>query len=43
VVDHRVPLGGVEGWVIAVARGDRPMEPWMNAKAFAVTNPLRLD
>ena len=43
VIEHRVPLGGVEGWVIAVARGEQPMQPWMDTQAFAVTNPLKLD
>ncbi|MEE2828776.1 MAG: hypothetical protein VX498_06290, partial [Myxococcota bacterium] len=40
----QVPAEASQGqdWVVAVARGTEPMLPWSEAKALAVTNPLRL-
>ncbi len=38
----RVSAFGVDGWVLAVARSEGPMEPWSSAPAYAITSPLRL-
>lgn len=41
-VDLSIPLEG-DGWILAVARGDRPMEPVLPARPFAFTNPIWID
>jgi hypothetical protein len=39
---YTVPMDGVDGWIVAIARGEAPMKPWSDATAFAITSPLRL-
>lgn len=42
VVTAQVSADGADGWVVAVARGSEPMEPWSSATALAITNVVRL-
>jgi hypothetical protein len=37
-----VPLEG-DGWIVAVVRGDRDMEPIIPVPAVAFTNPIWID
>ncbi len=41
-IETHISADGSDGWVIAIARGDAPMEPWSEATALAVTNVVRL-
>ncbi len=38
-----IPTASADGWLVAVARGDAPMAPWLESPAWAVTSPVRLD
>lgn len=42
-VSTDLPVEGVDGFVVAVVRGEEDMLPWLDVPAFAVTNPAFLD
>lgn len=41
VVD--LPLEALDGWVLAVARGERNMWPWLEVPAYGLSNPVWLE
>ncbi len=40
VVDPAAGAPSQKRWYFAMVRGDRPMEPWMNVQAWAITSPI---
>ncbi len=42
LVTTALPREALDGWVLAVARGSVDMEPWLDAPAWGMSNPLYL-